>query len=116
MVENYQPASVLPIVAKVFEAIVHAQFFVHLEANFLLHPAQSGFRPLHNIQHVLLKTVNDWWAALDREEIVGAMLIDLSKAFDSIHRNLLIAKLEPYGVRNKGKEWFLSYLTERQQS
>ena len=43
------------------------------------------------------------------------MLIDLSKTFDSIHRNLLIAKLEPYGVRNKGKEWFLSYLMERQQ-
>ena len=52
---------------------------------------------------------------MDREEIVGAMLIDLSKAFDSIHRNLLIAKLEPYGVRNKGKVWFLSYLMERQQ-
>lgn len=84
---------------------------MYLEANFLLHPAQSGFRPLHNAQDVLLKSVDDWCAALDKHEIVGAVLVDLSKAFHSIEYKLLVAKLEAYSVRDKEKEWFLNYLT-----
>ena len=59
--------------------------------------------------------MDDWRAALDRDEIVGAMLIDLSKAFDSIDHNLLTAKLEAYGVRDQEEEWFRSYLMHRQQ-
>ena len=104
--------SVLP---KVFEAIVHTQLFVYLQDNSLLHSAQSGFRSLHNTQHVLLRSVDDWRTALDRDEIVGTILIDLSKAFDSIDHNLLVAKLEAYGVRGNEKEWFLNYLSDRQQ-
>ena len=76
--------SVLPVVAKVFEAIVHTQLFVYLQDNSLLNSAQSGFCPLHNTQHVLLRSVDDWQVALDRDEIVGTILIDLSKAFDSL--------------------------------
>ena len=52
---------------------------------------------------------------MDRDEIVGTILIDLSKAFDSIDHNLLVSKLEAYGVRGNEKEWFLNYLTDRQQ-
>lgn len=50
--ENYRPVSILPIVAKLFEAIVHTQLFLHIEDNFLLRPAQSGFRPLHDTSEV----------------------------------------------------------------
>ena len=78
--------------------------------------AQSGFCPLHNTQHVLLRSVDDWRAALDRDEIVSTILIDLSiMSFHSIDHNLLVAKLEAYGVRGNEKEWFLNYLTDRQQ-
>ena len=73
---------------------MHTQLFVYLQDNSLLNSAQSGFHPLHNTQHVLLRSVDDWRAALDRDEIVGTILIDLSKAFDSIDHNLLVAKLE----------------------
>ncbi len=72
VVSNYRPVSVLPIVVKIFEAIVHTQLYAYLEAKSPLHPAQSGFLPLHNTQHVLLKTVDDWRSALDTDEIVGS--------------------------------------------
>ena len=55
LAENYRPVSVLPVVAKVFEAIVHTQMFVYLQDN----SAQSGFC-LHNTQHALLRSVDDW--------------------------------------------------------
>ena len=59
LAENYPPVSVLPVVTKVFEAIVHTQLFVYLLDNYLLNSTQSGFRPLHNTQHVLLRSVDD---------------------------------------------------------
>lgn len=63
--------SVLPIVAKVFELMVYCQLYEYLQANSLLHHVQSGFRPLHGIQDVLLKSVDDWRKALDRDEVTA---------------------------------------------
>ena len=60
--------------------------------------------------------MDDCQAALYKDEIVGTILIDLSKAFDSIDHNLLVAKLEANGIRGNEKEWFLNCLTNRQQT
>ena len=51
--------SVLPVVVKGFEAAIHAQLYAYMESNALIHPAQSGFRPCHGTQDVLVKTVDD---------------------------------------------------------
>ena len=107
--------SILPIVAKVFELIVHRQLYEYLQANSLLHPAQSGLRSLHSIQDVLLKSVDDWRQALDRDEVTAAVFIDLSKAFDMIDHGLLLRKLEMYGVRDGKLTWFRNYLNDRRQ-
>ena len=101
LVKDYRPISVLPIVAKVFEALVHTQLYSFLESGSLLHPAQSGFRPQRCTDDVLLKTIDDWRIALDQDEMVGTILIDLSKAIDHA---MLLAKLEAYGVRGIEKK------------
>ena len=75
---DFRPISVLPILAKVFESLVHSQVY-----DYLQHHAQSGFRPKHTTQDVLLKTVDDWRFSLSRNDVVGVMFVDLSKVFDS---------------------------------
>ena len=99
-VNNYRPISVLPIVAKVFERIVHKQLYEYLERNHILHPDQSGYRPKHSTLDALLKAIDYWRRALDSNELVGAVFIDLSKAFDSIDHELLLSKLESYGIQD----------------
>ena len=66
-------------------------------------------------QDVLLKCIDDWKIALDKGKVIGSVMIDLSKAFDSICPSLLLKKLEVTGVRDTALTWFSSYLTERRQ-
>ncbi len=114
-INNYRPMSVLPTVAKVFERIVHRQLYSYLEENQLLHQEQSGFRPHHSTMDALLKVTDNFRKALDANELLGAVFIDLSKAFDSIDHELLLQKLESYGIHDSGLRWFQNYLSGRRQ-
>ena len=97
-VKNYRPVSVIPVVAKVFEAIVHQQLYYFLERHNILKEEQTCFRPNRCTQDIL-KTKDDWKISLDQGKIVATVMIDLSKAFDTINHNLLLKKLDVYGVR-----------------
>ena len=57
---NYRPVSVLPIVVKIMEKIVHQQLYAYLQDHSILSSAQSGFRPQHTTQDVLMSSVDDW--------------------------------------------------------
>jgi len=97
---------VLPILAKVFETIVHRQVYSYFLSNGLLDSAQSGFHPGHSTQDILLKVTDDWKLALDIDNLVGIVFIDLCKAFDSIDHSLLLAKLLAYGFDDVSLRWF----------
>lgn len=79
-------------------------------------PAQSGFRPGHSTQDLLLMLTEDWKSALDCNDFVGgAVFIDLSKAFDSLDHSLLLAELCGYGFDDNSIHWCTDYLSYRQQ-
>ena len=115
LLTNYRPISVLSILAKVFESIVHRQVCSYFLSNGLLDSTQSGFRPGHSTQDVLLKVTEDWKLALDSDDLVGIVFVDLRKAFDSIDHSHLLAKLSAYGFDDVSLKWFQSYLSHRQQ-
>ena len=80
-----------------------------------LSPFLAAYRKSYNIQHVLIKRLEEWRENLDKNFFVGAVLTDLSKAFGCIPHNLLIAKLSAYGLSSDSLCYIYSYLKDRQQ-
>ena len=74
----------------------------------------SAYRARYSSQHVLLRLIEGWSQCLDK--VAGAILMDLSEAFDCLPHDLLIAKLEAYGIGKQSLLLLLSYLQQRKQS
>ena len=75
----------------------------------------TGFRKNHGTQHALLKMIEAWKTKLKMSHKLGVIYMDLSKAFDSLHHELLIAKLRCFGLDQNVVEFFISYLSNRYQ-
>ena len=106
--------SVLNTFSKIFEKIMKQQIVVHLDTTLSLFI--GAYRRAYGTQHVLIRLLEDWKTKLDNNYIVGAALIDLSKAFDCIPHDLLIAKLNAYGIDENALILIYSYLKRREQS
>ena len=89
---NYRPISVLPIMGKVLERVVHDQLYSFLEDHNLLHPAQSGFRPAHSTITCTLSVLNDIYLGFDKKCVTGAVFLDLKRR--------LTLSTTPYFVKN----------------
>ena len=112
-VQNYRPVSVLPAVSKIFERIMQRQIVTHIDK--YLSPFLCGFRKGFNTQHALIALIEKWKSTLDKHGFAGAILMDLSKAFDTLNHDLLLAKLHAYGFDKKALLLVKSYLTNRWQ-
>ena len=95
---NYRPISTLPVVSKIFERIMQKQINDFI-INFLS-PYLCGCRKGFNTQHALLTLVENWRKSLDNKGFGSAILMDLSKVFDTLNHDLLIAKLHAYGFQH----------------
>ena len=113
VVGNYRPVSVLPVVSKFFERIMQRQINSFVEKH--LSPFLCGYRKGYSSQYALLAMIERWKLSVDNNGLAGGVLMDLSKAFDTINHQLLIAKLDAYGFSKDALELILDYLSDRQQ-
>ena len=75
----------------------------------------SAYRKYYSSQHVLIRLLEEWRKCLDNNYVVGGVLVDLSKSFDCVPQNLLIAKFESYGINENVLAYLHSYLSNRKQ-
>ena len=113
--ENYRPISVVSTVMKTFEKFIHKQLYSYLNDNNLLTDCQSGFRPLHSTCSVLLDLNEYFLRCIDEGYAIGAIFLDLKRAFDTVNHNILFNKLAKYGVQDKELSWFVNYFSDREQ-
>ena len=113
LTKNYRPVSLLPILSKLYERNMYDPIFLYIER--FLSPYLFGYRKGHSTQQCLLVMIEMWKKALDNKKVAGAILTDLSKAFDCLSHDLLIAKLEAYGFDNSALVFIYNYLKNRKQ-
>ena len=112
---NYRSISVLPAISKIMERIMYHQLYNYLTKFELLSDSQFGFRKSHSTATALLDCTNDWYMNLDRKMFNLVVLIDLKKAFDTVDHQILLRKLELYGIKGEAQTLLKSYLTNRNQ-
>ena len=110
---NYRPISLLPVLSKVLEKIVHSRVVKFLDKHKVLYEGQYGFRGNRGTCDAILDLTGNIIENIDKGNFTIAVFLDMSKAFDSINHQTLFKKLEFYGLRGNVLSWFTSYLENR---
>ena len=112
---NYRPISLLSNISKLLEKLMYSRFYNFLNIYNCISELQFGFRSQHSTSHTLVSITERIGEALDTGHFSCGVFIDLQKAFDTVDHKILISKLEHYGARGIAKNWFSSYLQNRNQ-
>ena len=106
--------SILSNISKIYERYLYDRIQVFFDS--ILSKYQCGFRRGYNAQHCLVALIGKWKKSVGNGGAFGALFTDLSKAFDCLSHELLIAKLAAYGFAKKALKLVNSYLSNRTQS
>ena len=112
---NYRPISLLSVFSKITEKLMYKRLYNFLELHEVLYKLQFGFRASHSIDHALISLTESIKNTLDNKKYGCGIFIDLQKAFDTVNHQILLSKLEHYGIRGTALAWFSSYLCNRSQ-
>ena len=113
--KELRPISIQPILSKVMEKLIFCQLNEYVESKQILPPIQSGFRRQHSTATALLNVTADMYEAVNNNNVCMLVLLDLSKAFDTVDHTLLLAKLKYYNISHETVMWFKSYFSDRKQ-
>ena len=94
---------------------MHKRLYSFLEHQGTIFEKQFGFRKKHSTTHALVDLTEDIRLAIDNNQFSCGVFIDLQKAFDTVDHDILLKKLDHYGVRGVANKWFQSYRKNRSQ-
>ena len=113
--QNYRPISLLSCLSKICERVVSGRLRHHIECNNILSPFQSGYRTGFSTETQLSGLLHKILHAVDQGQMVRAVFLDISKAFDRVSHKGLIIRLQQVGIAGTMLKWFRSYLSNREQ-
>ncbi len=113
---NYRPISIVSHVSKILEKLVNCQLISYFDEHCLLTCDQSAFRRGHSTATAAHKLFDDMQDNINEGLVNGICFFDLKKCFDTIDHEILLYKLEKYGIRGNELSWFGSYLSDRSQT
>ena len=105
----------MPAFSKILERIVYNRLINFLNKFNILSSNQYGFRKNHSTAYALIQLYDKLSDAIDQGKVTLGLFIYLSKAFHTVNHDILLAKLEFYGVRGVALQWFKSHLSCRTQ-
>ena len=112
---NYCPLSLLSNIEKIFEKLMYKRLFTFLNNNNIIYNLQFGFRQQYSTSHALINITENIRKAFDDGNTGCGVFVDLQKAFHTVDQQILLAKLNHYGIRGVSNDWFKSYLSNRSQ-
>ena len=115
MLDNYRPISILPVVSKLMERILYNHLSNYLKKESILSEYQFGFRSRHSTTTTLIDCSNEWYVNMDRGQYNLVVFLDIKKAFDTVNHDILLKKLEMYGLGDSALALLRNYLTDRTQ-
>ena len=115
LAKNYRPVAILSPLSKILEKIIYEQLYNYFTNSKILHPNLHGYRKHRSTQSALLQMYDRWVQAAAKGQVRGAVLLDLSAAFDLVSPEILLKKLQIYGLNQDFLAWVESYLSNRHQ-
>ena len=112
---NYRPISLLSIFDKIIEKLMHKRLYNFLEDNNILYEKQYGFRKKNSTIFSLIEITEKIKESIDKNKYGCGIFIDLRKAFDTVNHDILLKKLDHYGIRGTALDWYKCYLKDRLQ-
>ena len=112
---NFRPISILSAFTQMFEKLIYKQLINYIEKQEIIFEFQFGFRKGRSTSQAITEISDILRKAIDNNLYTCGVFLDFSKAFDTVNHEILLQKLECYGIRGLPLKLFKSYLTNRQQ-
>lgn len=112
---DFRPINMLPVYEKILEIVAKDQLVEFCDENKILIKEQAGFRSNHSCETSINKVISGWKSDIDDSKVIVCVFLDFKRAFETIDRDILLKKLEIYGISQNSLKIFKSYLSDRKQ-
>ena len=111
---NYRPISILICFSKIFEGLLYKRINIFLNKHNVIVNSQDGFQDKVSTNYAFVDVITHYYDNINSNQYIGLVFLDLTKAFDSVNHDILLLKLDHYGIRGSTNQLIKSFLSRKQ--